>query len=132
MGQDSKPVSSSQVLVGSGKSRRLSAMAESVQAKKVLQKQSAQLDKSGLMDGIKPGVQQALIEAQHIIGDRIETIMSVYPQNKKNSLFKLRFGVTVDQLFQLKINQIFQILKLDVHQLKSYRLVENLDLSGHD
>lgn len=56
-------------------------------------------------------VLRELQKARQIIDQEIARIMSLFPEGRKNSLFKLRFG-TLDEIRAMEVRAIFKLLKL--------------------
>ncbi|MGJ0483482.1 MAG: hypothetical protein ACR65R_02975 [Methylomicrobium sp.] len=57
-------------------------------------------------------VLRELQKARQIIDEEIGRIMSLFPEGRKNSLFKLRFG-TLEEIRAKEVRAIFKLLKLD-------------------
>jgi hypothetical protein len=56
-------------------------------------------------------VSRELQRARQIIDDEVNRIMSIFPEGRKNSLFKIRFG-TLEEIKTMEIQAIFKLLKL--------------------
>jgi len=62
-----------------------------------------------------------LQRARRIIDDEIARIIGSFPEGRKNSWFKLRFG-TLEEIRSLEIQTIFKRLKLDGQRVNLNRL----------
>jgi hypothetical protein len=115
-------VSESPALVDPAKSRRLREMLNSKNAG--LQNQSdaaaAVVESEDPFD-LPSEVVKELQQARQIIDDEIARIMSFYPEGRKKSLFKLRFG-TPEEIRAKDVRAIFKLLKLDTRHANLNRL----------
>ena len=72
--------------------------------------------------------EQALQHAQTLIDNRTQAILNQYPEGKRQSLFKLRYG-SVSKIQALEIKAALQLLNIDVQNL-NLRLLENRNYHG--
>lgn len=61
--------------------------------------------------------EQTLNQAKALIDARIQEIMRQYPEGKKQSLFKLRYGCSVESIYAMDLNAAFKLLDLDAKHL---------------
>jgi len=130
MKENNKVSAASHLLVGSGKSSRLSAMRN-----KALQpKNRVELDGNKTRQPIIAGLNQqqtlALQKTSIAIDERMTLMMSSYPAGKKKTFFKLKIGVNAEKIKVMAIKDIFILLNLDSAKIQHFRLIENLDLTG--
>jgi hypothetical protein len=67
--------------------------------------------------------EQTLNEVNALIDQRIADIMQQYPEGKKQSLFKLRYGCSVDTVKTMELNAALKLLEIDTKHL-NLRLLE--------
>ncbi|MCF6204410.1 MAG: hypothetical protein L3J59_12220 [Methylococcaceae bacterium] len=99
----------STTLVIDGKSTRLrdmrvKAMGESMSA------ETQVIDGDARIKKLDKVVMADLLRARKVIDENLESILSNYPINKQAKLFKIRFGMSVDQLKELSIKDINLLL----------------------
>ncbi len=83
-----------------------------------------------LVNRLKPETKVALEQAINLVNEKISVIISSFPTAKKKSLFRLRFGVGIDNINDMTIKQIFSMLDLDTGMIRDFRLIGNLDSNG--
>jgi hypothetical protein len=114
--------SASPMLVDPAKSRRLREILNGKNAG--LQNQpnvtAAAVESENPFD-LPSDVWKELQRARQIIDDEITRIMSLFPEGRKNSLFKLRFG-SLEEIRAMDIQAIFKLLKLDIRRANLNRL----------
>ena len=119
------------LLVGAGKSSRLVAMRKkagiAINNTGLDEKQNRQQFVTGLNQQTKDALQLAGIG----IEERITLIMNGFPAGKKNTFFKLKYGVDVGKVQEMAMKQVFALLNLDIKQNRHFRLIENLDVNGN-
>ena len=69
---------------------------------------------------IKPQSNELSI-AQQIIDQQLNAILAGLPPGKQRSLFKIRYGMELEQIKQLPIRQIIRLLKIEDPQLTQAR-----------
>jgi hypothetical protein len=69
---------------------------------------------------IKPQSSE-LSSAQQIIDQQLNAILAGLPPGKQRSLFKIRYGMELEQIKQLPIRQIIRLLKIEDPQLAQAR-----------
>jgi hypothetical protein len=79
------------------------------------------------VSGLKSELEIELERAQTLIDTRIDKIMNSFPQGKRNSLFRFRYG-SVAEIKSLAITVAFQ--RLDIHHPINTRLLENRNYHG--
>jgi hypothetical protein len=130
MNENNKVSAASHLLVGSGKSSRLSAMRN----KALLPKNRVELDDNKIRQSFVAGLNQqqtvALQKTSITIEERMALIMGDFPSGKKKTFFKLKFGVNAEKIEVMAIKDIFALLTLDSAKIQHFRLIENLDVKG--
>jgi hypothetical protein len=122
-------VGESPALVDPAKSRRLREMLKSKNAgMQNRQDTAAAAVESGNPFDLPSEAVKELQQARQIIDDEIARIMSAYPEGRKNSLFKLRFG-TLEEIRAMEVRAIFNLLKLDCRRANLNRL-QKIDYFG--
>ncbi len=119
----------SPLLVASGKSSRLEAIKKKA-GLIVAENTNKKLKKSVFVSGLNPATRDALQQVTVMVDERMESIINSYPDGKKNTFFKLKYGVKVDKVKGLLIADIFKLLMLDANSIKQYVLIEKLYLDG--
>ena len=66
-------------------------------------------------------VLRELQQARRIIDGEIDRIMSLFPEGRKNSLFKIRFG-SLEEIRAMDVQAIFKLLKLECKDANLNRL----------
>ena len=131
MKETEKVTVNNNLLVGTGKSSRLAAMRKKSglanNNTSLDEKQNRQQLVTGLNQQTKDALQQAGIE----IEERITLIMNGFPAGKKNTFFKLKYGVDIGKIKVMAMKQVFTLLNLDIKQNRHFRLIENLDVNGN-
>jgi len=120
----------SPLLVAAGKSSRLEAIKQKAGLKGATTNVDKKLKKSVFILGLNPVTRDALQQATVMVDERMESIINGYPDGKKNTFFKLKYGVKVDKVKGLLIADIFKLLILDANSIKHYALIEKLYLDG--
>lgn len=106
------------MLVGPGKSSRLQEMrnralaANAPTAPAQPQKQTKEGGK---------GLSPELALARQLIDQRLAEVMASLPAGKQKNLFKIRYGVELDQIKQLPIKRVAAMLKISHPQLNNPR-----------
>ncbi len=118
------------LLVEAGKSSRLMAIGNKVIAKNNNPNQDFNNKLSQVETRLKPETKIALEQANNLIDEKVFVILNGFSSAKKNSLFKLRFGVDIDDINDMAIKRVFSLFYLDARKIQHFRLVENLNLQG--
>ena len=128
MKQKAKVSESSQLLVATGKSSRLDA----IRKKTGLLVDKVDLDKSQplLISGLNQQTKETLQQANSIIDERMNQILDTYSAGKKNTFFKIKYGVVPGKVRDKGIKEIFKLLALDAKTIKHFHLIESLHLDG--
>ena len=74
-------------------------------------------------------VEHTLNAAKALIDARLVEIMQQYPEGRKQSLFKLRYG-SVEQMYNMDLKAAMQLLNIDAKHL-NLRLIENQTYHGN-
>jgi len=120
----------SPLLVAAGKSSRLEAIKQKAGLKIAAPNTEKKLKKSVFVSGLNPATKDALQQAKVMVDERMESIINAYPDGKKNTFFKLKYGVKVDKVKGMLIADIFKLLMLDANNIKHYSFIEKLYLDG--
>ncbi len=110
-----KPGMTSSTLLASGKSSRLLEMRnKSLNPEPCKAVREVVTPDSNTQDS-------ALFIARQIIDRQLNAILSALPAGKQRSLFKIRYGIELEQLKQQPIKQIIRLLKIDHPQFAQPR-----------
>ncbi len=71
-----------------------------------------------------------LLQLRRLIDQRLQEIISVFPSEKRQKLFKIRFGMTMEQLKQLPMHRIITLLKLNPNIALNMKRIADLDYNG--
>ncbi|MEC4748671.1 hypothetical protein [Methylomicrobium sp. Wu6] len=107
-------------LVDPAKSRRLREMVNGKHADAQAQRSIAAFEPENRFD-LPVESWLELQQARRIIDDEIARITSFFPEGRKNSLFKIRFG-TLEEIRTMEIQAIFKRLKFDDKRVNLSRL----------
>ncbi len=119
-----------ELLVALGKSSRLDAFR---------QKSGLPINQAGKVKaynlhtkavGLDQQIKEALHQAKTIIEERVDSILNVYPEGKKNTFFKIKYGVDTDKIKGMSMRDVFNLLELDDKRIKHFLMIETLCLSG--
>lgn len=120
----------SHLLVARGKSSRLDAIRKKAglagKPTDLEEKQSQLVIGKGLNQATKEALQQASV----LIEDKLNTLMAAYPTGKKNAFFKIKYGVEIEKVKEMSVQDIFKLLKLENKKIKHFLMIENLYLNG--
>ncbi len=118
------------LLVGVANSSRLAKMRE--KAGLAINKPGLEVTqtKPQFADGLNQQTIEALQQARSIVEEKMAAIFNAYPAGKKETFFKIKYGINSDKLKLLPMKQVFALLKLDCSVVKNFRLIENLDCTG--
>lgn len=123
--------SSSAVLVGAGKSKRLDALRNKVSLNmdkapfRVTQKSQEKIENE-----LSQFANEALEQAKHAIEERISKILNAYPPGKSKTFFKLKYGVDVQMVKRLSLRKVFDILTLNDSEIKYFKKIQHLNIYG--
>lgn len=123
-----KQTISDSLLVGSGKSKRLDAIRN--KARGVVSPIDKKQNQQSMKVGLNQNTTEALQQAEALIDETMQQLMNTYPAGKRNSFFKLKYGVNAEKIKQMSRKQVFTLLKLDNKKVRNFCLIENLDCSG--
>jgi len=107
----------SPTLLQQGKSKRLAAIRDKVSGQ----------SKEAIKPQRKASPPTALEQAQQHIDQALRDWLARYPPAKKNRFFKIRFGMDIEQLKQLPIQEIYQRLAIAEHAPEK---IAKLDYNG--
>ena len=130
MNENKKNTVNGNVLVGAGKSSRLDA----IRKKTVSPNNNTRFDekqKPRLVTGLNQQTKEALQQAALMMEERMTIIMNGFPAGKKNTFFKLKYGVDSNKINKMAMKQVFSILHLDSSKNRHFRLIEKLDIKGN-
>ncbi len=114
-------------LINEGKSRRLATMMQRDRpSPEAHVEQHTSISKPQLNQQQKQQWQQM----KTIIDKAITQILDGLPVNKRDSLFKIRFGMTIDELYRQPIKSIVKTLHIPYSQHPDFKQVANLDYFG--
>lgn len=118
------------LLVGVANSSRLAKMRE--KAGLAINKPSLEgkQNKPQFADGLNQQTIDALQQAWALVEEKMADIFNAYPAGKKETFFKLKYGVNSEKIKTMSIKQVFVLLKLDSSIVKNFRLIEKLDSKG--
>lgn len=121
---------SSQLLVAAGKSSRLDAIRKKTGLQSAETELSKKIKPQIFASGLSQQTKEAIQQAGNMLEERMNSILNGYPAGKKNTFFKIKYGVGTAKVKNMLIKDIFKLLEMDSQQLKYYQLIENLYLSG--
>ncbi len=121
--------STSANLLNEGKSARLLAMRRKAMNTEISEP-CQRGDKTEIDNQLGKVVKTELLQARQIIDQRLLEILNHYPPHKKVRFFAIRFGMSVEQLKTLPINEIFNILEIRQNLSVNLKQVDNLDYNG--
>jgi hypothetical protein len=110
-----------------GQSKKLADIRKKVQPLAVAE--DVPLSEKDVLTGLKPELAAELKSARKIIDDRINEIMSSFPEGKKNKLFSFRFG-SIDAIKSMSVKAAFKKLGIDDSSAKM-KLIAEMDYHGN-
>lgn len=113
-------------LLSEGKSTRLLQMRQKAMGK--VDQQSAPAESSEA--ALNQAADEELHKIKQLIDRRLQEVMAEFPPNKRQRFFKIRYGLTPDQLKLLPIREILAVLKLKQIQSTGMKRVADLDYNG--
>ena len=131
MKENNKVRVNSNVLVGAGKSSRLAAFSNKVTAQKNYTGLSNKKSQHQFVAGLKPETEMALQQSIKLIEEKVSFILNSYPMAKKSTFFKLKYGVDIEKIKGMTMNDVFTLLGLETIKIQQFRLVESLDSCGN-
>ncbi len=126
MKENTPGVVSNSLLVGAGKSRRLSAIRDKVQPQAITVERQARQFATAL----RPETQEVLLQAIQLVEQHLAKILNAYPPGKQNTFFKLKYGLKPESIRSLPMQQVFGVLKLNSSNIGQFRRIEKLDFKG--
>ena len=115
------------LLVAPGQSKKLAEIRKKVQP--LVAAENVSLSEKEIFAGLKPELATELKSARKIIDDRINEILSSFPEGKRNKLFSFRFG-SIDAIKSMNIKAAFKKLGIDENSAKM-KLIAELDYHGN-
>ena len=120
------------MLIEPGKSSRLLAMRAQASDQKPAPQSSATISnhsQSGA-DNLSP----ELLLARQLIDQRLAEILAQLPVGKQQRLFKIRYGVALDEIQHLAIKKVFGLLAIQnptsAGRLTKHKAIEDLTYNG--
>jgi len=126
-GMERQKVSVSERGLLHGQSKKLADIRKKVQP--LVAAEDVPLSEKEVLAGLKPELAAELKSARKIIDDRINEIMSSFPEGKKNKLFSFRFG-SIDAVKSMSIKAVFKKLGIDDNSAKM-KLIAEMDYHGN-
>jgi hypothetical protein len=83
-----------------------------------------------LVSGLNQQTKDALQQANKLFEEKLSFILNKYPAGKKNTFFKIKYGMPVTKVEKILLKDIFKLLAIDTQQIKHYQLIESMYLSG--
>jgi hypothetical protein len=117
----------STLLVPLTSSKKLAAIRKQSQSVHALEKKPVPSSQTRL-SGQHKDTNELLTEAQEQINARINQLMAIYPQGRKNKMFAIKYG-TPESIKQMTIKTIFT--RLAMVKPKNFTLIESLDYFGN-
>lgn len=116
------------ILVAGGKSSRLQQMREKSQTP---QTPSPVIEPTLPTNHHPTQLPPALRLAREKIDHRLAQILNHLPAGKQQSLFRIRYGVDLEQLKQLPIKRILTLLQIQSDKLNDIKHIGDLDYDGN-
>lgn len=98
------------IMVGAGKSSRLQEMREKAMAAR--QTPVVNEPQQALPSKLEKHLSPELIMARQLIDQRLAEILAGLPAGKQRTLFKIRFGVELEQIKSLPMKRVISLLKI--------------------
>ncbi len=129
MNQTKNFVVNSQLLVASGKSTRLAAIAKK-ENRVTSQSNLNNKPQQSFVKGLNQQSKEALQQANNVIEARLADILKSYPAGKKNTLFKIKYGVALETINVMTVKAVFLLLNIESVDIRKFSLIENLTSKG--
>jgi len=130
--KDNKVSVNSNVLVGAGKSSRLAALNNKAMGQKNITGLARNKSRQQFVAGLKPEIEIALQQSIKLIEEKVTVILNSYPISKKNTFFKLKYGVDLNKIKEMAMKDVFILLGLETLKIQQFRLIECLDSNGNN
>lgn len=129
MTQNNKAGATSVSLLSEGKSLRLMDLRR--KAMGVAKSDEVQkVDALARINNLGKDLNKELLYARQIIDQNLSDILKNYPASKQKRFFKLRFGLSVEQLKNLSIYEICSVLGIKQKKLSNMPWLAELDYFG--
>lgn len=129
--QENKNTSvSGSLLVGANKSSRLAAMRAKAMGN-VNSQAPIKKDQKQWTTGLKTEVRNVLEQSEKLIDEKVAVVLNAYPKGKKNTFFKLKYGIKLEKIKMMSRKEVFSLLGLETAKIKQFRLIENMDHNGN-
>lgn len=109
----------SSALVNPGKSSRLQAMRDKAMSAQSATVIAGQQPDKAVLHGKAAALSPEMLLARQIIDRQLDEILAMLPAGRQKRLFKIRFGVELEQIRDLPIKHIVGILKIKHPQLNN-------------
>ena len=119
----------SNTLLSEGKSTRLMALRKKAMGESV-PSQSAKVELVEI-EGLDRTTRDEFLQIRRAIEQRLADILKKYPTNKQAGFFKIRFGMSVEQLKRLSIKEICSVIGLEQISFSGVSIVATLDYVGN-
>ena len=130
--KDNKVSVNSNVLIGAGKSSRLAALNNKAMGQKNITGLARNKSRQQFVAGLKPEIEIALQQSIKLIEEKVTVILNSYPMGKKNTFFKLKYGVDLNKIKEMAMKDVFILLGLETLKIQQFRLIECLDSNGNN
>ncbi len=105
------------MLVAPGKSSRLRELRDKAQAAKAPEPVPSQFKPAEC----EPDMSPELVLVRQLIDKRLTEILSLLPAGRQRRLFRIRYGVELDEIKNLPIKRVIAMLKVSDPQLDNLR-----------
>ncbi len=112
-------------LLSEGKSQRLQAMLKKNRAVHI--ESTSVTPEPG---NLSRSEQALLAEVKRVIDDHLAQVLEKFPPSKRDSLFKIRFGMSRAEMYQLPLKQMVARLKIQESRLPDFKRIADLDYNG--
>ncbi len=116
-------------LLSEGKSSRLMAIRKKISGADDTKTELNDDSKDDSID-LNMEVKAEWMRARAVIDHVLAEIMKNYPPDKRARFFAIRFGMSIDQLKQHSIKDIFSLLAIREKEGVNMKMIANLDYNG--
>lgn len=126
--RSSKPSAVSTILVAGGQSRRLAEMRQAAAGGS--EPPATAMPETGPSSAVN-GVEAALFkQAILLIDEKLTFVSANFPLSGRQRFFKIRFGMTREELYALPIRQIFTVLRIPWSRLPGGQRIAGRNYHG--
>lgn len=120
----------SNTLLSEGKSTRLMALRQKAMGSSAPVPEKIPKTELAELKGLDRATKDEFLQVRRAVDERLADILKKYPANKQARFFKIRFGMSVEQLKALSMKEICSVIELEQVSFSGVSVVATLDYFG--